>query len=87
MGGKAVTSRNACPPDNFRAYSPQTSNNDRPQPDIPLQRLRDEWPVCPARLAAVTIRWLLGGGGPGPSCLLCAWGGAVLQLGNCSKRP
>jgi hypothetical protein len=42
LGDKAVTSGNACSPDNFRAYSPQTSDNDRPQPDIPLQ-LEGPW--------------------------------------------
>jgi hypothetical protein len=33
MGDKAVTSRNARPPDNFRAYSPQISDVSRCQPD------------------------------------------------------
>ena len=28
-GGKPVTSDNACPPDNFRAYSPQTAGDSR----------------------------------------------------------
>jgi hypothetical protein len=33
MGDKAVTSRNACPPGNFRAYSPQIFDVSRCQPD------------------------------------------------------
>ena len=33
LGDKAVTSRNSCPPDNFRAYSPQISDVSRCQPD------------------------------------------------------
>jgi len=33
LGDKAVTSRNACPPDNLRAYSPQISEVSRCQPD------------------------------------------------------
>ena len=33
LGDKPVTSRNACPPDNFRAYSPQISDFSRCQPD------------------------------------------------------
>ena len=36
MGGKAMTSRNACPRNNFRAYSPQTAGDSRPQPDTPM---------------------------------------------------
>ena len=42
MGGKPVTSRNDAPPPNFRAYSPQTTDNDRPQPDIPM-RFEGAW--------------------------------------------
>jgi len=32
-GRTPVTSENACPPDNFRAYSPQTADVSRGQPD------------------------------------------------------
>ncbi len=32
-GGKPVTSGNLCPPDNFRAHSPQIPDDNRPQPD------------------------------------------------------
>ena len=35
MGDEAVTSGNACPPDNFCAYSPQLSDVSRCQPDTP----------------------------------------------------
>jgi hypothetical protein len=34
MGDKAVTSGNARPPDNFRAYSPQIPDVRQCQPDI-----------------------------------------------------
>jgi hypothetical protein len=34
-GTKPVTSGNADPPDNFRAYSPQTADDHRLQPDTP----------------------------------------------------
>ena len=33
LGDKAVTSGNACPPENLRAYSPQISDVSRCQPD------------------------------------------------------
>ena len=35
MDGKALTSDNALAPDNFRAHSPQTTGDSRPQPDTP----------------------------------------------------
>ena len=38
MGGKAVTSDNTCPPNNFRAYSPQIAGASRPQPDTPSEQ-------------------------------------------------
>ena len=38
MGGKPVTSDNACPPTNFRAYSPQISGDNRLQPDTPSEQ-------------------------------------------------
>ena len=40
LGDKAVTSGNACPPDNFRAYSVRTADLSRPQPDIPIDLRR-----------------------------------------------
>ena len=52
MNDKAVTSRNACPPDNFRAYSPQISDVSRGQPDTsglahapPVSRTSKDLPV------------------------------------------
>ena len=47
-GGKPVTSDNACPPDNFRAYSPQTAGDSRRQPDTEASTSR-----YAARLASV----------------------------------
>jgi|GEM_PF-3593830 len=35
LSGKAVTSENARPPNNFRPYSPQTTAKIRLQPDTP----------------------------------------------------
>jgi len=40
-GGKAVTSGNACPPDHFRAYSPQIADDHRLQPDTPVSNVHD----------------------------------------------
>jgi hypothetical protein len=40
MGGKAVTSHNACPPTDFRAYSPQIADYIRRQPDSPANNSR-----------------------------------------------
>ena len=37
-GGKPVTSDNTCPPDNFRAYSPQIAGDSRLQPDTPSEQ-------------------------------------------------
>ena len=42
IGDKAVTSENACPPNNFRAYSPQIPDHSRPQPTTTGHRLRLE---------------------------------------------
>ena len=42
LGDTAVTSRNACPPDNFRAYSVRTADLNRPQPDIPASTVYDK---------------------------------------------
>jgi len=41
-GGEPVTSRNASPPSNFRAYSPQISVDSRPQPDTPASNVYDD---------------------------------------------
>ena len=38
MGDKAVTSENACRPNNFRAYSPQISGDSRLRPDTPSEQ-------------------------------------------------
>jgi hypothetical protein len=42
LGDKAMTSRNACPPDNFRAYSVRTADLNRPQPDIPASTVYEK---------------------------------------------
>lgn len=36
-----VTSKNACTPDNFRAYSAQTVDDHRLQPDSPVSNIYD----------------------------------------------
>jgi len=40
MGDNALTSENVSPPDNFRAYSPQTAGDSRRQPDTPASNSR-----------------------------------------------
>jgi hypothetical protein len=37
-GGNPVTSDNTCPPNNFRAYSPQIAGDNRQQPDTPSEQ-------------------------------------------------
>ena len=53
LGDKPVTSRNACPPDNFRAYSPQISDISRCQPGTSCWRHTP--PVSRCLLANIQI--------------------------------
>jgi hypothetical protein len=57
IGDKAVTSENACPPNNFRAYSPQIPDHSRPQPTTTGHRLRleESWRTRVAMRGALPI--------------------------------
>ena len=53
MSGKPVTSQNVPSIDNFRAYSPHTAGDSRPQPDTPIG-LEESW-----RNANSCARWVV----------------------------